>query len=160
MSTPKSTHESHSSKLFIPGNDEYQHLDISCNIPLLLDKSLKKYNVFALSLIVDICPNIIPMSYPANKEECEENPDRNKIEEVKQYLEKKHKGHYLVINLYSYDELFPSYCDINAMHCIFSDARKNPKDLALQKFLRIEFGFSEFSVKLHRHLSSSCKSAK
>jgi len=55
--------------------------------------------MFALFIFSDICHNMIAMSYPSNKEECEKNPDRNKIEEVKQYLEKNHKGHYYVINL-------------------------------------------------------------
>jgi len=42
---------------------------------------------------------MIAMNYPSNKAECEKRPGRNKIEEVKNFLEEKPKGHYYVINL-------------------------------------------------------------
>ena len=55
--------------------------------------------ISSLFLFLDICPNMIAMSYPSIKAECEKRPGRNKIEQVKQFLEKNHKGHYYVINL-------------------------------------------------------------
>lgn len=87
MSPSKSTQESHSSKLFIPGNDEYLHLDIPCNATDVYQSTFSNNIICSLLLFADIFPNMIAMSYPSNKEECDKRPGRNKIEEGKQYLE-------------------------------------------------------------------------
>ena len=99
MSTSESTQHYHSSKHEISQNDEYQHLDISCNASFVFQSCPLSDRTCNLFLFTDICHDLIAMSYPSNKEECEENPDRYKIEEVKHFLEEKNKGHYYVIKL-------------------------------------------------------------
>lgn len=84
--------------------DDKYDLDLSCKLSVIntfifyVFIAKCNFDFISLSHFVDILPNLIAMGYPADKVQ---RLYRNSIDEVKNFFEERHKGHYKIYNLCS-----------------------------------------------------------